>query len=49
MDEFFEALTLTLTKKIQQFPIIVFDSAFHKELLEHIEYMKRKQLFPLRI
>lgn len=43
LDEFFEALTLTQTKKIQQFPIIVFDRAFHKELLEHIEYMKRKR------
>jgi uncharacterized protein (TIGR00730 family) len=43
MDEFFEALTLTQTRKIQQFPIIVFGKAFHKELLEHIEYMKSKQ------
>ena len=43
LDEFFEALTLTQTKKIQQFPIIVFDRAFHKELLEHVEIMKRKQ------
>lgn len=42
LDEFFEALTLTQTKKIQQFPIIVFDRAFHKELLEHIDYMKSK-------
>jgi uncharacterized protein (TIGR00730 family) len=43
LDEFFEALTLTQTCKIQQFPIIVLDRAFHKELLEHIELMKRKQ------
>lgn len=43
MDEFFEALTLTQTHKIQQFPIIVLDRAFHKELLEHIELMKRKR------
>lgn len=43
MDEFFEALTLTQTKKIQQFPIIIFNRAFHKDLLEHIEYMKHKQ------
>jgi uncharacterized protein (TIGR00730 family) len=43
MDEFFEALTLTQTKKIQQFPIIIFNKAFHQELIEHIEWMKRKQ------
>lgn len=43
LDEFFEALTLTQTKKIQQFPIIVFNKAFHHELLEHIELMKQKQ------
>lgn len=43
LDEFFEALTLTQTKKINQFPIIVFDRAYHKELLEHIELMKNKK------
>jgi uncharacterized protein (TIGR00730 family) len=43
LDEFFEALTLTQTKKIQQFPIIVFGRGFHKDLLEHIAYMKQKQ------
>lgn len=42
LDEFFEALTLTQTKKIQQFPIIVFNRAFHRELLEHIDHMKSK-------
>lgn len=43
LDEFFEALTLTQTRKIQQFPIIVFNRTFHKELLEHIDLMKRKK------
>lgn len=43
LDEFFEALTLTQTKKIQQFPIIVFDRQFHKELLAHIAWMKKKE------
>jgi uncharacterized protein (TIGR00730 family) len=43
MDEFFEALTLTQTRKINQFPIIIFDKAYHKELLEHIELMKKKK------
>src|SRR5688572_11286299 len=35
LDEFFEALTLTQTKKINRFPIIVFDKAFHSDLIEH--------------
>ena len=43
LDEFFEALTLTQTKKIQQFLIIVFNKAYHQELLDHIETMKQKQ------
>jgi len=43
LDEFFEALTLTQTRKIQQFPIIVLDKEFHRELLEHIAWMKRQK------
>jgi uncharacterized protein (TIGR00730 family) len=43
MDEFFEALTLTQTRKINQFPIIVFNRAYHKELLEHIDTMKKRK------
>lgn len=43
LDEFFEALTLTQTKKINQFPIIVFGRAYHKDLLEHIELMKKEK------
>lgn len=42
LDEFFEALTLTQTGKILQFPIILFGKSFHKELLDHIELMKRQ-------
>lgn len=42
LDEFFEALTLTQTKKIQQFPIIVFNKTYHQELLDHIDEMKKK-------
>ncbi len=42
LDEYFEALTLIQTKKINEFPIVIFDSVFHKELLEHIELMKNK-------
>ncbi|NOT75721.1 MAG: TIGR00730 family Rossman fold protein [Cyclobacteriaceae bacterium] len=39
LDEFFEAVTLTQTKKILQFPIIIFDRAFHEELLRHLDHM----------
>ena len=39
MDEFFEAVTLVQTKKIHGFPIIIFDSTFHKHLLEHNQLM----------
>jgi len=42
-DEFFEALTLTQTKKINQFPIIVFYRAYHKDLLEHIDWMRKEK------
>lgn len=42
LDEYFEALTLVQTKKIEQFPIIIVDKAFHQQLLEHIELMKDK-------
>lgn len=39
LDEFYEALTLVQTKKISQFPIIIFNKAFHKEILDHNEKM----------
>jgi hypothetical protein len=40
LDEYFEALTLIQTKKISTFPIVIFDTTFHKSLIEHIEKMK---------
>jgi uncharacterized protein (TIGR00730 family) len=43
LDEFFEALTLTQTQMIRQFPIIMLDKSFHKELLEHIELMRKRK------
>jgi len=42
MDEFFEALTLIQTKKISNFPVVIFDSEFHQQLREHIEWMNQK-------
>lgn len=41
LDEYFESLTLIQTKKISEFPIIIFDKAYHKDLVEHIEKMKQ--------
>src|ERR1700745_2130775 len=40
MDEYFEALTLIQTHKIENFPIIIFGKEYHKELLDHIGLMK---------
>lgn len=40
LDEYFEALTLIQTKKLSEFPIIIFDKAFHKKIVEHIDLMK---------
>ncbi len=41
MDEFFEAITLVQTKKIENFPIIIFGNKFHKELIDLIESLKK--------
>ena len=41
LDEFFEAMTLIQTGKIQDFPVIIFGREFHQELLEYIEKMRR--------
>jgi len=43
MDEFFEAVTLTQTKKKLRFPIVIFDRDFHKDLMDYIEWMKEKK------
>lgn len=42
LDEYFEALTLIQTKKISEFPIVIIDTQFHKELVEHIALLKAK-------
>ncbi len=39
MDELFEALTLIQTKIIDGFPVVIFDTEYHKELCQHIEMM----------
>ncbi len=43
LDEYFEALTLIQTKMISEFPIVIFDKQFHKDIIEHIEKMKERQ------
>ncbi len=40
LDELFESLTLIQTKKIKNFPIVIFDKAFHQNLVEYILDMK---------
>jgi len=42
LDEYFEALTLIQTRMISEFPIVIFDREFHKDLLAHIEMMRKK-------
>lgn len=39
LDELFEALTLIQTGMIQNFPVVLFGSEYHKELHEHIQLM----------
>lgn len=39
LDELFEALTLIQTKMIGNFPVVIFDKEYHKELCEHIQKM----------
>ena len=42
LDEYFEALTLIQTKKILEFPIVLFSKQFHHKLEEHLVVMKSK-------
>lgn len=39
LDEFYEALTLVQTKKIEMFPIIIFDKEFYQNIIEHNQKM----------
>jgi len=41
LDEYFEALTLIQTHKIDDFPIIIFGREYHKELTDHIKLMNK--------
>src|SRR5699024_6613915 len=39
LDELFEALTLIQTRIIKDFPVVIFDSVYHKQMLQHIDLM----------
>ncbi len=41
LDEFYEALTLVQTKKIDMFPIIIWDKEFYKNILLHNQLMAK--------
>lgn len=47
LDELFESLTLIQTKMIQNFPIVIFDSEYHKELCQHIQVMAENESISL--
>lgn len=43
LDEFFEALTLIQTNKIRKFPIVVMGVEYHKQLMEHLDFMEQSK------
>ncbi|MBG6111024.1 uncharacterized protein (TIGR00730 family) [Flavobacterium sp. CG_9.10] len=43
LDELFEALTLVQNKIINSFPIVIYDSKYHKELWHHIQMMSKNE------
>jgi len=43
LDELFESITLIQTKMIQDFPVVIFGSEYHKELCQHIEIMAKNE------
>lgn len=42
LDEYFEAITLIQTGKIRNFPVIIFNTQYHRALIEHIAVMKEQ-------
>ncbi len=43
LDELFEAVTLIQTRMIENFPVVIFDKEYHKELIQHIELMTKSE------
>ncbi len=42
LDEYFEAITLIQTKKISDFPVVILDKEFYKNIIAHNEVMKER-------
>lgn len=40
LDEYFESITLIQTKMISDFPVVIMDKEFYKNIMAHIEVMK---------
>ena len=40
LDEYFEAITLIQTKMVSDFPVVIMDKEFHKNIIAHIDVMK---------
>ncbi|SDL36071.1 LOG family protein [Kriegella aquimaris] len=43
LDELFESITLIQTKMIEDFPVVIFGSEYHKELCHHIKIMAENE------
>jgi len=43
LDELFESIILIQTKMIQDFPVVIFGSEYHKELYQHIQIMAENE------
>ncbi|MBD0778397.1 TIGR00730 family Rossman fold protein [Maribacter sp. ANRC-HE7] len=43
LDELFESITLIQTKMIQDFPVVIFGTEYHKELWQHIKIMAENE------
>lgn len=40
LDEYFEAITLIQTKMVSDFPVVIMDKEFHKNIIAHVDVMK---------
>ena len=43
LDEFFEALTLIQTGKIEKFPVVLMGKEYHKHVYDHIQHMIKEE------
>jgi uncharacterized protein (TIGR00730 family) len=48
LDEFFEALTLIQTGKIEEFPVVIFGSEYHHHIVEHVKMMVEAKTISLK-